>query len=128
MKAGSAMGLPFLLLAGILLVSSATFAAEKKTVLAFQEFESSCIDLGHYDAKTKELTVRFVNRNVERFYRYSNVPAEIWKKLNGLNETGGVGEYLNETVVQHPEKYPYKELTIHSFKTIPKKKKAADSK
>lgn len=122
------MGLPFSLLAGIFVVASVTFAAEKKTMLAFQEFESSCIDLGHYDPKSRELTVRFVNRNSERFYRYSNVSAEIWNKLNTLNEKGGVGEYLNETVVQHPEKYPYHELSIQKFKTIPRKKKAGDSK
>src|SRR5688572_3292324 len=76
-KAGPIMGLPFLLLMGILLLPSVCLPAEKKAVLTFQEFESSCIDLGHYNAKAKELTVRFVNRNTERFYRYSNVPAEI---------------------------------------------------
>jgi len=97
-------------------------------MLTFQEFESSCIDLGHYDEKVRQLTVRFVNRNTERFYRYSNVPAEVWKQLKALNETGGVGNYLNDTVVQHPEKYPFKELMIQSFKSIPKKKKAGDSK
>lgn len=123
------MGLPFFLLVILIFLQSGIDArAEEKTVLTFQEFESSCIDLGHYDAKAKELTVRFVNRNIERFYRYSNVPAELWKKLTALNETGGVGEYLNETIVQHPEKYPFKELTIRSFKTMPKKKKAGDPK
>ena|SRR5215203_1992798 len=127
-KAGPKTGLPFLLWLGIFLLSGESLRAEGKDVITFQEFESSCIDLGHYDAKAKELTVRFVNRNTERFYCYSNVPAEIWKKLNALNETGGVGEYLNETIVHWPEKYPFKELTIKSFKTIPKKKKAGDSK
>ena len=128
-KAGSLVGLPLLFLAAVLLtVSPATLVAQEGTVLTFQEFESSCIDLGHYDAKAKTLTVRFVGKTPERFYRYSNVPAELWKKLKALNETGGVGEYLNETIVQHPEKYPFKELTIRSFKTTPKKKKAADSK
>ena len=122
------MGLPFLLVMGILLLPAVCFSVEEKVVLTFQEFESSCIDLGYYDAKSKELTVRFVNRNTERFYRYSNVPVEVWKKLNSLNETGGVGEYLNETVVRQPEKHPFKELTIRSFKSIPKKKKAGDSK
>ena len=122
------MGLPFLLLLGLFLLPGLGSRAEEKAVLTFQEFESSCIDLGHYDAKAKELTVRFVNRNTERFYRYSNVPPDVWKKLNGLNETGGVGEYLNETIVQHPEKYPFKEFSIRSFKTIPKKKRAGDSK
>jgi hypothetical protein len=101
--------------------------AEEKT-MTFQEFHSSCIDLGHYDAKTKDLTVRFVNRNTERFYRYLNVPSVVWKKLKILNETGGVGEYLNDTIVRHPENYPFKELTIRSFKTAPTKKKAGNSR
>ena len=128
-QAGPTMGLPFFLLAILIFLQSGIdLSAKEDAVLTFQEFESSCIDLGHYDAKAKQLTVRFVNRNAERFYRYSNVPAEIWKKLNTLNETGGVGEYLNETVVQQPEKYPFKELTISSFKSVPKKKKAGDSK
>jgi hypothetical protein len=128
-KAGSVMGLPFLLLMGAFLFqSNAGVLAKEDPVLTFQEFESSCIDLGHYDDKAKQLTVRFVNRNTERFYRYSKVPAEIWQRLKALNETGGVGEYLNETIVQHSEKFPYEELTIRSFKTIPKKKKAGDSK
>ena len=127
-KAGPVVGLPFFLLIGILLLPSVCLQAEEKVVPTFQEFESSCIDLGHYDEKVRQLTVRFVNRNTERFYRYSNVSAEVWKKLNLLNQSGGVGEYLNETIVQHPEKYPFEELTIRSFTTIPKKKKAGDSK
>jgi hypothetical protein len=128
-RAGPAMGLPFFLLAVLIFFPfGGALSAKEEAVLTFQEFESSCIDLGHYDAKAKELTVRFVNRNTERFYRYSNVPAEVWKKLNVLNETGGVGEYLNETVVQQPEKFPFKELTIRAFKSIPKRKKAGDSK
>jgi hypothetical protein len=127
-KADPGMGLPFLLLAMLFLYPDVNSLAKEEAVLTFQEFESSCIDLGHYDAKAKELTVRFVGRKPERFYRYSKVPAEIWKKLNALNESGGVGEYLNETIVQHPEKHPFKEFTIQKFKTIPKKKKAGDSK
>jgi hypothetical protein len=122
------MSLPFFLLAALFLQSGASLVAKEETVLVFQEFESSCIDLGHYDPKAKKLTVRFVGRSANRFYEYSNVPSAVWKKLNALNETGGVGEYLNETVVQRPEKYPFKELTIRSFKTIPKKRKAGDSK
>ena len=104
--------------------------AEETNLPTFQEFQSSCIDLGCYDEKAKQLTVRFVNRNAERFYRYSNVPAEVWTRLRKLNETGGVGEYLNETIVQHREKFPFEELTIRKFKTIPipGKKKAGDSK
>ena len=116
------MSLPFLLSIGLLLESGVCSRAEE-AMLTFQEFESSCIDLGHYNAKAKQLTVRFVNREPQRFYCYTNVPPEIWKKLNALNETGGVGEYLNETVVQHREKYPFEELTIRKFMTIPKRKK-----
>jgi hypothetical protein len=127
-KAGPVMGLPFFLLTILFFFqSSLNLSAREDAVLTFQEFESSCIDLGHYDAKAKELTVRFVNRNTKRFYRYSNVPVEVWRKLNSLNETGGVGEYLNETIVQRPEKHPFKEFTIRSFKTVPKKKKAGSS-
>ena len=127
--AGPVMGLPFFLLAVLIFLHSGVdLPAKEEGVLTFQEFESSCIDLGRYDAKAKELTVRFVNRNTERFYRYSNVPLEVWKKLNALDERGSVGEYLNETIVQHPKKYPFEELTIRSFKTVPKKKKAGNSK
>ena len=127
--AGPVMGLPFLLLAVLIFLQSGVHSwAKEEGVLTFQEFESSCIDLGCYDAKAKALTVRFVNRNTERFYCYSNVPLEVWKKLNALDERGSVGEYLNETIVQHPKKYPFEELTIRSFKTIPKKKKAENSK
>ena len=127
--AGPVMGLPFFLLAVLIFLQSGVdLPAKEGGVLTFQEFESSCIDLGHYDAKAKELTVRFVNRNRQRFYRYSNVPLEVWKKLNALDERGSVGEYLNETIVQHPKKYPFEKLTIRSFKTIPKKKKAGNSK
>jgi hypothetical protein len=114
--------LPFLLFLGFLLHSGARLSAAE-VAASFQKFESSCIDLGHYDPKTKELTVRFVGKNSERFYCYSNVPSAIWKKLTALNESGGVGEYFNETVVRQPEKHPFKELTIRSFKTISKKKK-----
>jgi hypothetical protein len=127
-QAGSLLGLPFLLLLGFLLHSHVALAAQEGVVLTFHEFESSCIDLGHYDKKANELTVRFAQRNAARFYQYSNVPIGIWKKLHALNETGGVGSYLNDVVVQHPERYPFRELTIRSFRTISKKKKAGDSK
>jgi hypothetical protein len=126
-QAGPRLGLPFLILIG-LLFAGLGFGEEDKGVIAFQEFESSCIDLGHYDEKARQLTVRFVNRNTERFYCYSNIPASIWEKLRTLNETGGVGSYLNDTVVRHPEQYPFKELNIRKFKTIPPKRKAGDSK
>ena len=93
----------------------------------FQEFASSCIDLGHYDAKKGQLTVRFVSKKTERFYRYSNVRTEIWAKMRQLNESGGVGGYLIETIVKDPKKYPFKELTIREFKVTPKKKNGASS-
>jgi len=127
-KAGSQWNLPFLFVAMLFLLSGVVSPAKETPVLALQEFESSCIDLGDYNAETKALTVRFVGRKPERFYRYSNIPISIWKKLTELNETGGVGEYFTETVVHHPEKYSFEELTIRSFRTIPRKKKAEDSK
>lgn len=127
-KAGPLTGLPFLLLVGAVLLSGVYLRAEEKLPFIFQEFESSCIDLGHHDKTTRTLTVRFVNQNTNRFYRYSNVPTEIWKKLKALNETGGVGSYLNDTVVQHPEKYHFVEIRVQSFKVISGKKKAGDSK
>lgn len=93
----------------------------------FEEFASSCIDLGHYDAKKGQLTVRFVNKKTERFYRYSNVRTEVWVKMRQLNESGGVGGYLTETIVQEPKKYPFEELTIREFKVTPKMKKTGMS-
>jgi len=127
-KAGSIASLPFLLLTALLFLSDFSSAVEEKLVLTFQEFESSCIDLGHYDAEARKLTVRFVNRKSERFYRYSNVPRNVWVKLQSLNETGGVGNYLHETILGNSAKYPYEEVTLHSFTTVPRKKKAGDSK
>ena len=55
-KAGLLVGLPFLLLSGILLLPDVDLTAQETAVLTFLEFESSCIDLGHYDAKGKKLT------------------------------------------------------------------------
>jgi len=128
-KAGLIVSLPFLLAAIDLPPFSVSSLAKEEALLVFQEFESSCIDLACYDEKARQLTVRFMNRNTERFYRYSNVPTRVWRKLNALNASkGGVGSYLNDTVVQHPEKYPFKELMIQSFKTVPKNKKAGDSR
>ena len=127
-EAGSIASLLFLLLIALLCVSGVCSAAEKKPVLTFQEFESSCIDLGHYDAKTRKLTVRFVNRKSNRFYRYANVPRDVWAKLQSLNETGGVGNYLHETILGNLAKYTYEEVIFHDFKTAPRKKKAGDSK
>ena len=127
-KAGSIASLRFLVLAAVLVVSGLSAAAEEKAVLTFQEFESSCIDLGHYDEEARKLTVRFVNRKSDRFYRYANVPRDVWVKLQFLNETGGVGNYLHETILGNSDKYPYEEVIFHNFKTAPRKKKAGDSK
>ena len=127
-QAGPATGLPLFLLLGWLAGLCFSLGAEPTVRWTFQEFTSSCIDLGHYDAKTMQLTVRFVSRHTGRFYRYSNVSAEVWTKLNALNETGGMGGYFNETVVQYPNKYPFKELIIPSFDKIPTKKKAGNPK
>ncbi|HLA95330.1 MAG TPA: KTSC domain-containing protein [Pyrinomonadaceae bacterium] len=128
-KAGSLASLPFLLFGIFLLRCEVSLAEEEKVTLTFQEFKSSCIDLGHYDSKRRQLTVRFVNRNAERFYCYQNVPRDVWRRLEALNESGGVGNYLNETVVQHPHKYPFQELSLRKFRTVATKtKKAEDSK
>jgi hypothetical protein len=94
-----------------------------KSLLTFRAFKSSCIGLGRYDPGKKELTVQFNNRDPQRSYRYSKVSSTIWKKLNVLNQTGGVGEYFNETVVQHPERYPFEEITVRSFNGTRKSKK-----
>ena len=121
-KAASILSLPFLLFA--LSGLAADVPGSSSESLVFEEFASSCIDLGHYDARAKQLTVRFVGRKPERFYRYSNVTPEIWEKLRKLNESGGVGGYLIETVVQNPKKFPFEELTIQKFTVRPGKKKA----
>ena len=121
-KAGSLLGLPILLHA--LSGRAADAPTPGEDFLVFEEFASNCIDLGHYDLKAKQLTVRFVGRKLERFYRYSNITPEIWEKLRKLNDSGGVGGYLIETVVQNPKKYPFEELTIHKFTVTPRKEKA----
>ena len=121
-KAGSILGLPFLWPA--LTGRAAETPARGKDLMVFEEFASNCIDLGCYDAKTRQLTVRFVGRKPEKFYRYSNVTPEIWAKLRKLNESGGVGGYLIETIVKEPQKFPFEELTIREFKVAPKKTKA----
>ena len=122
------MGLPFLLLVAFLLPSGVNCEAKEEAVLAFQQVESTCIDLAHYNAKAKQLTVRYVDRDTDRFYRYSKVPGSIWKKLLQLNQTGGVGNYFVSTIQQHPEEYPFEKILILKFKVIPKKKRAGDSK
>jgi hypothetical protein len=127
-KAGSVRSLPFLLIIGLFLQSNVNTLANEDAVFTFQEIESTCINLAHYDAKTKRLTVRFVDRDTDRFYCYSRISAEIWVTIKALNERdGGVGTYFTTTVVQHPERYPFKKIVIQEFKTIPKKK-AGDSK
>jgi hypothetical protein len=128
-KAGSAMGLPLLLLVALFVHYGASLQANENAVLTFQEIESTCINLAHYDAKAKRLTVRFVDRDTDQFYRYSKVPADVWMRIKSLNETkGSVGNYFTSTVVQHSEKYPFEKIFIERFKIIPKKKKAGDSK
>ena len=120
-QAGSIMSLPFLWAA--LDASAAETPPPSGASWTFEEFESNCIDLGHYDRKTRRLTVRFVNKNRTRFYRYSHVPPEVWDKMRKLNESGGVGGYLVETIVQHPDAFPFEELTIPDFKIALKGKK-----
>ena len=125
-KAGPILGLPFLW-------PTMQGWAEKVQVRAkelwiFDEFASSCIDLGHYNQKTRQLTVRFVGRKAEKFYRYSNVGPEIWDTLGKLNESGGVGGYLIENIVKEPKKFPFEEMVIKEFKIVPKRKKAGNSK
>ena len=127
-KAGSIVSLPFLLLAVTVPSFSVSSLAKEETLPTFPRIRIQLHRSWLYDEKARQLTVRFVNRSTERFYRYSNVPAKVWKKLNALNQSGGVGSYLNDTVVQHPEKYPFSELRIQRFKTVPKNKRAGDSK
>ena len=131
--AGSIVGLPF-----FLPISTLLAAVEKppdKVPPVFEEFTSSCIDLGNYVPQSKELTVRFTGRKPDRFYRYSNVQPEVWKKLRALDKSGGVGGYLNETIVQHPKQFSFEVLIITEFKVSKqagikkvKKRKAGDSK
>ncbi len=87
-KAGSFKSLPFLLYAGLLLSANLQLKSVVTNLLEFQKFGSSCIDLGGYDTSRKTLTVRFVNRDKSRFYCYTNVPPEIWKNLERLNQNG----------------------------------------
>lgn len=120
-KTGPILSLAFLWLA--LNVRAAEVTAPTGKSWTFEEFVSSCIDLGHYDANKRQLTVRFMNKKAEKFYRYSKVQPEIWKKMRKLNESGGVGGYLIETIVQDPKRYPFEELSIREFKVTPKEKK-----
>lgn len=123
-------------IATIAIITSRLPAADTKTAetragaetkeLTFESFQSSCIDLGHYDTKANLLTVRFVNKKRDRFYRYSNVSATVWEKLKTLNEVGGVGGYLNEAIVGHPDRHPFKEVTLTRFKIKDEKKKAGN--
>lgn len=131
--AGSILGLPFLFSPHSLLTKAAE--PQNTVPLTFEQFASSCIDLGSYAPRKRELTVHFTGRNPGRFYRYSNVKPEVWEKLLALNKSGGVGSYLNETIVQHPESFPFEVVRIQEFKISkaaqnerPKKQKAGDSK
>ena len=119
-QAGSILSLPFLWRA--LEGRAEEVRPPTGPARTFQPFASNCIDLGHYDQKKRELTVRFVNKKTERFYRYSNVPSAVWTKMRKLNESGGVGRYFTETIVHHPKNYPFEELTIRDFKVTPAKK------
>ena len=125
-KAGSILSLPFLWSGLRGWAADASKRAEEPPV--FESFSSSCIDLGRYDAKARELTVRFVGRKPDRFYRYSNVPREFWEKLLRLNEAGGVGACLNDTLVRDPKQFPFEELRLKEYKIVPEKKKAGNSK
>lgn len=133
-RASSLAGLPFFF-SNSSLRAAAADKADGKVTPVFEAFTSNCIDLGSYVPKTRELTVRFTGRKPDRFYRYSNVPPEVWEKLRALDKSGGVGGYLNETLVQHPKLFPFKLLTIQEFKVSKpvetkkvKKQKAGDSK
>jgi len=131
--AGSIAGLPFFL--SILTPLAAAEKSPAKVPTVFEQFTSSCIDLGSYVPQTKELTVRFTGRKPDRFYRYTNVSPEIWENLRSLDKSGGVGSYLNETIVRHPKLFPFEVLKIRGFKVSKqsetkkvKKRKAEDSK
>ena len=130
--AGSIVGLPFFFPIPTLL--SAGEKPPGKVPTVFEKFTSSCIDLGSYAPQTKELTVRFTGRKPDRFYRYSNVPPEMWEKLRALDKSGGVGSYLNETIVQQPKLFPFEVFEIRGFQVRQstetkkmKKRKAEDS-
>jgi hypothetical protein len=127
-KAGSFLSLPFLFSDWESLAAEVSRTVEE--IMVFEPFSSSCIDLGRYDTKAKQLTVRFVDpkKMSGRFYRYSNVPREIWEKLRQLNEAGGVGGFLNDTIVKDPKRFPFEELRIKEFTMAPQKKKAGSSK
>ena len=112
--AGSIAGLPFFL--SVSSLRAADVRSTREIPPVFEEFTSSCIDLGNYAPKSRELTVRFTGRKPDRFYRYSNVPPAVWEKLRALNKSGGVGSYLNETIVQHPKLFPFEVLVIQEFK------------
>jgi len=128
LQADLLQGLPFLLLLASIMFMPVWSVKAQTPILTFQEIASTCIDLANYDEKTKTLTVRFVNRDSERFYRYSKVPVRVWKKILDLDQTGGVGTYFTETVVRHSETYLFERVIIPSFKVAPKKKTAKDSK
>lgn len=125
-KAGSLVSLPFLY-SGVK-AWAAEVSRAAKSLPVFETFSSSCIDLGRYETQTRQLTVRFVGRKPDRFYCYSNVPPEVWKKLRQLNQSGGVGEYLNDTIVKDPKMFPFQEIHLTEFKTAPKTQKAGNSK
>ena len=125
-KADPALGLILLL---CFLLGAAVGLADAPTRPQFDSIDSTCIDLACYNSSRQELTVRFVNRQRDRFYTYSSVTTNVWQKLKTLDASGAsVGAYFIETVVKHPEKYSFKEIRITDYEVVPSKKKAGDSK
>jgi hypothetical protein len=122
-QAGLVRGLPFLLLLLAFSPQADGVSPDQSIKLEFQQFESSCINLGHYDRRTRRLTLRFVGSQSNRFYRYSNVAPQQWAKMTVLNKTGGVGNYLNKTVLADPRKHPFEEVVVTSFTTTVRGKK-----
>ena len=115
MRAGSRWSLPFVFLAMLMDFKPAEGAPDQSTP-EFKKFTSSCINLGWYDLNTRKLTIRFENGRNNHFYRYENVPPIIWNNLLSLNGSGSVGNYLNETILKHPKKYPSKVITVKAWR------------
>jgi hypothetical protein len=115
-KAGSRVSLPFLLAALLTVEQRLSAGTVEDQVLEFHSITSTCIDLARYDAKRKQLTVRYVGSDEDEFYRYDKVLPAIWERIMTLNKTGGVGTYFVTTVQQHPEQFPFQKMTIRSFK------------
>ena len=122
-RAGQTLGLLFLLLTAI----AATAADASHPV--FLPVTSTCIDMASYETNRHELTVRFTGGSKDKFYRYANVPTNIWSQILELNRKGaGVGTYFVETVVNQPKRFPYEIVWMPSSTNQAKSKKAGDSK